>query len=137
MGLIIKEYTVTGNRNTDTVTVLYDTELRDSFVRNDIAEKLGDAGTLVRPTQFVIASGRGKATADRYISLDMDVDGTLLYHWFYVVDGLDEELVVGADMIRKWKINLDLDNETVSIDPRAESLVRRTGIAIPVPVSGE
>ena len=137
MGLIIKEYTVTGNRSSDTVTVLYDTELRDSFVRSDIAEKLGDTGPLVRPTQFVIASGRGKATADRYISLDIDVDGTLLYHWFYVVDGLDEELVVGADMIRKWKISLDLDNETVSIDPRAESLVRRTGIAIPIPVSGE
>ena len=62
---------------------------------------------------------------------------TLLWHWFHVVDGLAEELIIGADIIRKWKISLDPDNETVSIDPRAESLARRTGIIIPIPVAGE
>jgi hypothetical protein len=38
---------------------------------------------------------------------------------YYVVDDLAEELIIGADMMQRWKISLDLDNEAVSIDPRA------------------
>lgn len=67
--------------------------------------------------------------------MEIHIDGIRIDHFFYVVDDLCEELIAGADMIRQWKISLDLDNETVTIDPRAEHLNYRTGVAIPV--SGE
>ena len=36
---------------------------------------------------------------------------------FHIADDLAEELIIGADMMQKFKISLDLDNEAVSIDP--------------------
>ena len=137
MGVILKNYTVNGTRGSRTVRVRYDSGLLDSFVCRDIAENLGAPAPLVRPMQFTITDRQEEVTAETYISLNIQVDGILLWHWFYVVEGMVEELIAGADMIRKWRISLDLDNETVTIDPRAEHLNRRTGIAIAVPVSGE
>ena len=137
MGMIVKNYSVTGDRNTGTVRVLYDTGSGSSLVRRNVA---GNLGTIVRtllPMTFTMADGTRTFTVDEEVALGFDVEGSPLMHHFFVVDDLAEELVVGADMIRKWKISLDFDNETVIIDPRAESLIRRTGIAIPVPVSGE
>ena len=137
MGLIIKEHTVTGTRGSDTVRVVYDGGLPDSFVRGDIAEILGAPAPSIRPIHFVMADRQEEVTAETCISLNLQVDGILIWHWFYVVDGLPEELIAGADMIRKWKISLNPDNETVTVDPRAEDLNRRTGIIIPIPVAGE
>ena len=56
---------------------------------------------------------------DQTVSLIVDVDGTELMYNFYVADDLAEELIIGADMMQKWKISLDLDNEDIAVDPRA------------------
>ncbi len=119
MGIIIKEHTVSGPRNSDTVRVLYDTGAGSSFVRRDIAEILGDTLVTTTPIRFMLADAREGFTVDQVIHLDLDVDGAKLMYSFYVADDLAEELVIGADMMRKFKIALDLENETVEIDPRA------------------
>ena len=119
MGLIIKEYTVTGNRRGDTVRVLYDTGAGSSFVRRDIAEILGDLAVAPISMQFMMANGQETFTVENVITLAVDVDGTALVYTFYVADDLAEELIVGADMMQKFKVSLDLDSESVSIDPRA------------------
>ena len=119
MGLIIKEYTVTGNRSSDTVRVLYDTGAGGSFIRRDIAEILGGIVDTPRPMRFMMADAREGFNADQVTTLDIDVDGTSLMFTFFVVDDLAEELIIGADMMQKFKISLDLDNEAVAIDPRA------------------
>ena len=38
---------------------------------------------------------------------------------FFVADDLAEELIIGADMMQKFRISLDLDSEAVTVDPRA------------------
>ena len=119
MGIIIKEYTVTGPRASDTVRSLYDTGAGASFVRRDIAEILGDTLMTATPIRFMFADASEGFTVDQIINLDVAVDGTTLNHAFYVADDLAEELVIGADMMQKFKITLDMDNEAVSIDPRA------------------
>ena len=119
MGLIIKEYTVTGNRSSHTVRVLYDTGVGGSFIRRDVAEILGGIVDTPRPMRFMMADEREGFTADQVITLAVDVDGTPLVYTFYIVDDLAEELIIGADMMQKFKISLDLDNEAVAIDPRA------------------
>ena len=119
MGIIIKEYTVTGPRASDTVRSLYDTGAGASFVRRDIAEILGDTLMTATPIRFMFADASEGFTVDQIIHLDVAVDGTTLNHAFYVADDLAEELVIGADMMQKFKITLDMDNEAVSIDPRA------------------
>ena len=119
MGLIIKEHTITGNRASDKVRVLYDSGASKSFIRTDIAKILGDTGPAVETLTFMMADGQVGFTADSIMNLVVDADGTRLTHNFYVVDDLAEELVIGADIMQQWKIILDLENEAVSIDPRA------------------
>ena len=67
----------------------------------------------------MMADGQGGFTADSIMNLAVDAEGIRLTHNFYVVEDLAEELVIGADIMQQWKIVLDLENETVSIDPRA------------------
>ena len=125
MGSITRKYVVAGNEGSDTVCVSYNPGSRESFIRRDVAEKLGKAAPMVRPTRFVMPDGRGSVTADKRLNLNIHVDGTLINYFFYVVDDLAEELIAGADLIRQWKISLDLDNETVTVDPRARYLNSR------------
>ena len=134
---IIREYVVTGNRQSSIVRALYDADSRDSVVRRDIAENLGDVSLLPSLLNVSKTNLHGPLDSWGSIHLDIDVDSVKIMHHFYVADDLAEELIIGADMIRKWRISIDSENDTVSIDPRAESLINRTGIAIAVPVSGE
>ncbi len=137
MTAIVKEYAVTGTRSNDLIRARYDPESRDSLVSRDVAERLGNVGCL--PSKVTVnANGVDEALRScGSIHFGVDLDNVRVLHHFYVVDALPEEMFIGADMIRKWRISLDPDNETVTIDPCAEDLNRRTGIAIAVPVSGE
>ena len=119
MGMIIEEYTVTGNRRSDTVRVLYDTGASASLVRRDIAQPLGDFAVSPISMEFMMANGQGTFTVDQVITLAIDVEGTPLVYTFYIADDLAEELVIGADMMQRFKITLDMEGESVSIDPRA------------------
>ncbi len=119
MGIIVKEYTVIGNRASDTVRVLYDTGAGASFVRRDVAEPLGNIEASPVPIRFMMASGQETFTVEQVINLAVDIEGTPLVYLFYIADDLAEELIIGADMMQKFKITLDMDNEAVSIDPRA------------------
>ena len=119
VGIIVKEYTVTGPRGSDTVRSLYDTGAGASFVRRDIAGILGDTLMTATPIRFMMADASEGFTVDQIIHLDVDVDGTTLSHTFYVADELAEELVIGADMMQRFRISLDMESEGISIDPRA------------------
>ena len=119
MGLIVEEYTVSGNRSTDIVRVLYDTGASASLVRRDIAEPLGDFAVSPISMEFLMANGQETFTVDQVITLAIDVEGTPLVYTFYVADDLAEELVIGADMMQRFKITLDMEGAAVNIDPRA------------------
>ena len=118
MGMIIKEYTVTGTRHSDVVRVLYDTRSRLSFTRRDIAENLGEIVAMPSPMRYMMADGRERIIVNQRINLDVDIDGTSIEHSFYVADDLAEEIIIGADLMQTWKISLDMDQEEVAIDPR-------------------
>ena len=119
MGIIVKEYNVIGNHRSDTVRVLYDAGSGASFVRRDIAEPLGNIDASPVPIRFMMANGQETFTVEQVINLAVDVDGTPLVYMFYIAEDLAEELIIGADMMQKFKITLDMDNEAISIDPRA------------------
>lgn len=125
MGLIIKEYNVTGTRRSDVVRVLYDTGSRLSFTRRDIAENLGEIVAMPSPMRYMMADGRERIIVNQRINLDVDIDGTSIEHSFYVADDLAEEIIIGADLMQTWKISLDMDLEEVAIDPRILYLNRR------------
>jgi hypothetical protein len=119
MGMIIKEYIVTGDLDSGAVRVLYDSGSGASFVRREIAERLGTASRMVNPVRFTMADGKEAFTVDQTANLEVSVDDTVLEYRFYIVDSLAEDMIIGVDMMQSRKIILDLANEVVSIDPRA------------------
>ena len=119
MGIIVKDYKATGSRDTDTVRVLYDTGAGSSFVRRDIAEPLGEFAASPVSMTFMMANGQETFTVEQVITLAVDVEGTPLVYTFFIADDLAEELIIGADMMQKFKISLNMEEEEVSIDPRA------------------
>ena len=118
MGLMIKEYNVTGTRRSDTARVLYDTGAGFSFTRRDIAENLGEIVDTSYSLRFMMADGREGLAVNQRINLAIDIDGTTIEHSFYVADDLAEEIIIGADLMQTWKISLDMEKEEVAIDPR-------------------
>ena len=120
MGMIIKDYTVTGNKGSATVRAVYDPHARDSLVRRDIAGLLGGLALMPTPPSHVRTSeGRKRLKVDNTISLIVAVGAYSLLRHFYVVEGLSDEIIIGQDMIRKYRMGLDFKNKKVAADPGA------------------
>lgn len=57
------------------------------------------------------------------ISLDFPFGDARIYYFFFVADELAQEMIVGADMMQRWKMKLDFDNDDIDIDPIALQLI--------------
>ncbi len=66
-----------------------------------------------------MADGKGSFEVDEVITLDIIVGDVTVFFTVYVVDELAEEMIIGADMLQRWKIRLDPEQEQVSVDPQA------------------
>ena len=119
MGLIIKDYTVTGDKGSDTVTALLDTGAAASFIRKDIAERIVTLVTTTPPQRFTMADGKGTLTVDQVATVTVAIGEVNLLFPFLAIAELGEEMIIGADMMQRWKIKLDPAEEAVSIDPIA------------------
>ena len=119
MGLIIKEYTVTGDKGSATVTALLDTGAVASFMRKDVAEGIVTLVTTIPPQRFAMADGKGTLTIDQVATVTVTIGDANLMFAFLAVEELAEEMIIGADMMQRWKIRLDPAEVEVSIDPLA------------------
>jgi predicted aspartyl protease len=119
MGLIIKNYTVTGDKDSATVQALLDTGAGASFLRRDIAERVGTIAPIAQPQRLTMADGKETLTVDETVNLNVTMEGVSLFFTFLVIEELGEEMIIGADMMQRWKIRLDPEQEAVSIDPLA------------------
>lgn len=119
MGLIIKDYVVTGDKGSDTLTALLDTGAAASFIRKDVAERIVTLVTITPPQRFTMADGKGTLTVDQVVPVTVTVGEVNLMFTFLAVEELAEEMIIGADMMQRWKIKLDPAEEEVSVDPIA------------------
>ena len=119
MGLIIKDYIVTGDKGSDTLTALLDTGAAASFIRKDIAERIVTLVTTTPPQRFTMADGKGTLTVDQVATVTVAIGEVNLMFPFLAMAELGEEMIIGADMMQHWKIKLDPAEETVSVDPMA------------------
>lgn len=121
MGLIYKDVSLKGDKGEGKFRTLWDNGSSESFVRRDLAEKVGTILKLSALREFE----RGKGTllvAQSTGILDVEVEGYNLFWHFLVVSDLSEELIIGADFLQRWKIKLDSQNERIIIDPKALKL---------------
>ena len=52
------------------------------------------------------------------------LNGVEVFYAFYVADPLSDEMIIGADMLQRWKIKLDPEAEEVYIDPDVVARIR-------------
>ncbi len=122
MGIILKPTVITGDKSSATVEALFDTGAGASFLRKDIAQRVGTVVVTPTTINFTLGDGKGNLPANEAITLDVTVEGLTIFFTFLVVDELGEEMIIGADMLQRWKIRLDPEQEGVSIDPQVMRL---------------
>jgi hypothetical protein len=120
VGLIYKTVRLTGSRADREVKALFDTGSSRCFVSRDVAQSLGDIFPVAIPLQIETATAVTEAREAIHAAIWLD--GHPLQWTFYVVEGLTEEAIVGADFLQVWKIKLDPEREALILDPNALKL---------------
>lgn len=118
MGLIYKRISVRGNKSRRMLRVLMDTGASHTVIRADIARKLATPAPLARaiPARFARGSGRIRET----VNVSLRINGQEVFTPALVLEGLTEELVIGAEFFQRYKIVLDPERETLRFtDPEA------------------
>ena len=113
---------MTGEHGSVSASALYDTGASLSFIRRDVAERIGVPVRLPHPMRFEMGRAGEFVEVRDQIALAFTVSGLELLDSFLVADGLSEGAIIGARTMQKWGIKLDPEHEAVSVDPRAARL---------------
>ena len=119
MGLIYKEVVLRGDKGEGEFQALWDNGSSESFIRRDLAERVGTILRLDAPREFEMRKGNLSVSESTGV-LSVEVEGFNLFWHFLVVPNLSEELIIGADFLQRWKIKLD--PKRIIIDPKALKL---------------
>ncbi len=120
MGWIYKTVRLTGSRAEREIKALFDTGSSRCFLSREVAQSVGEMFPVAIPLQSETAT---TVTSSREaVHAAVWLDGHPLQWVFYVVDGLTEPAVIGADFLQIWKIKLDPEHETLILDPTALKL---------------
>lgn len=122
MGLIVKPVEIVGNKGRAKVRALFDTGASSSFLRKDIAERVATFGPLPNPRKFLLGDGKNAILAQEFAAVDIIIKGVTVFFPLWVVEQIGEEIIIGADMLQRWKIRLDPETEDVFIDPKVTEL---------------
>ncbi|MBI2460916.1 MAG: retroviral-like aspartic protease family protein [Candidatus Rokubacteria bacterium] len=117
MGLIYRVTHLRGDRGAREVKALFDTGASQCFVRRDIAQVVATPGRA--PFSLAFETATGRVETDQVIFAAVAIDSHELFWTFMVIPELTEELILGADFFQRWKIRLDPEQESVSMDPGA------------------
>jgi hypothetical protein len=124
MGLIVKPTNLTGDKGSATVQALYDTRASASFLRREIAERIATVSALPSAHRFTLGDGKDVLRVQEAVNLDITIDEvtvsfdevTVSFN-VLVVDELGEGMIIGADMLQRWKIRLDPEQEEGILTP--------------------
>lgn len=118
--MIYKTVRLTGSRAEREVKALFDTGSSRCSLSREVAQSVGDVVPVAIPLQIETATAVTQAREAVHAAIWLD--GHPLQWVFYVVDGLTEPAIVGADFLQIWKIKLDPEHETLILDPNALKL---------------
>lgn len=122
MGLITKPVEVVGDKGRVIAQALFDTGASASFIRRKIAEEVSTIGKWPSPRTCILGDGKTPLRAQDVVTVDITIKGVTIFHPLIVVDEMGEEMIVGADMLQRWKMRLDPEREEVFIDPKVTEL---------------
>lgn len=87
-----------------------------SFLRAEEAYEIGKPFKLIAPVR--IEFGKGSTRIKEMMPCAIRLNHYNIHWHFYVVPGLTEEAIIGADFFQHYRIKLDPKTEELIIDPR-------------------
>lgn len=99
---------------------MFDTGSTYSLINEEIARAVADPVEIVEPKRFEAAVG--SFVVRQGVFADVLIKHRRYPAQFYVAPGLTESLIIGADFMQVWHIQLDPRKRRVILDPKAMKL---------------
>jgi len=103
------------------VRALFDTGASRTFIRSDIAERVGTPVPLPKPRIATLGDGEGKIEIAKFMSLGMTLGDYFISTDADVSDKLAHDLIIGASTMQEWGIGIEPREEKVVIKDRKTS----------------
>lgn len=112
-----------GSKGEEKLYALFDTGSTYSCIREDLCKKLGITDSLPEPMYFGTASENQYLKVENGMRLNFEINDVNLSDEFMVVPRLSEEAIIGVTTMQKWRIKLDVEHDTVIVDPKVAKLI--------------
>lgn len=113
---VSRKVIVRGNRGFEEVDALFDTGATQTYIRRELAERIGDLIQLSKPASATLADGTTKMAVTHRIALDIDIDGKVIDWLARVADNLSHQLIVGAPTMQTFNILIDLSRDRIVVE---------------------
>ncbi len=87
-----------------------------------MADKLEILTPLPEIFEFETAERTHKLKSSSHISILFYINGDRFPDEFMVIDGLSDEVIIGASTLQKWRMKVDFKHDEVIYDPRVTRL---------------
>lgn len=111
-----------GSKGKKNLNTLFDSSVDLSCIRPNYIEHLETPIRLGRVRKYYTANPDLYVEIKEVILLDFYINDILLSDEFLIVPDMNEEVIIGAATLRKWRIKLDFEHDQVIVDPRLAKL---------------
>ncbi len=122
MSIIQKEIRLVGSKGKKTELALFDSGATYSCITPELAKQIETVTSLPEPMSFGTAKNGDTVTAMERVSLNFYIGEYRFSDEFMLIEGLSENVIIGAATLQKWRFKLDFEHDDVIIDPRVTKL---------------
>ena len=119
--LILEKLLFTGSKKETILEALFDTGASISCVNPSKVKTLGGIKNLLHPFEAGTA-GKEKILITQVIYLEFMLNKIRMSDIFYLVPGLDNDIIIGVPTMQKWHIKLDPKQGKIITNPRVAIL---------------
>jgi hypothetical protein len=122
MSIIKQPLLYAGSLGEKHLYTLYDSGANLSCIHPDYLKGLEKPIRLGRERLIGTAAEGQYIKVTKVVRLDFYMGDVLLSDEFLVVPGLSEEAIIGAATMQKWRIKLDFEHDTATVDPKVAKM---------------
>ena len=122
MSLIKVPLLFRGSKNDKYLYSLFDSGANLSAIRKDLAEQIDVLIPLREPIRLATADNSTFMKVEYKFVSSFFLNDVELSDEFLVLEDLSEEVIIGAATMQKWRIKLDFEHDTVSVDSKVAKL---------------
>ena len=111
-----------GTKNDKYLYGLFDSGANLSAIRKDLAEQIDVLIKLREPIRLATANSNDFMQVNYKFVSEFFFNDVQLSDEFLVLKDISEEVIIGAATMQKWRMKLDFEHDTVSVDSKVAKL---------------